>query len=576
MKKIWAKYIYLLVLTLLMAGCSAEDVEQSAYEGVEGVRFVAYVADSEQMGTRADDSYYITTEFYDCDFHLCVGGYNYDDIFNSDMSTYVIPSGFEGALIPKGDKEVNWFSRDRYHHFWGWTIPTDLEYTPQPEDIENGITIHFYNTDMNYANDTGKEWKEETAWNNGKCLEQMIGAHSGPMTYEENGIYVPLHFQHIVSKVFLKNLYVIDTYNIKTTSDLKGVITFYGMPTEATLYPCPKDDKGNEMRPRVDLPPGKTTPEWDYDQKNRVSYAMTNTSRSYFWEGHTNTGTNYMYKDCWYIPPELDFSRLEYKIEIYEYNKTTQEWELSLTHGRQGAYYGDFSSVVFKRDGTSKYDDPAGGDETILHAGEYMELTIYLYEKGNPTVQGTLKNWTSRSGTGSSHVHQGVYSYDQLSEMVNAMKESDLQAIEEFYEMNGSGRDTGTDPEDEYPDYESIYGQELKIIELFDDIGNNSYGTSSKLSSLEVADGYILDGQGHTVNVSSSPLTLGPVRDVYIKYHNVGSTAATILYIDKMGNVFRVDPYTFVETPLGYNVNNASSNPFTIKFGSGEVTPQTP
>lgn len=566
------KFIVLIQAALslfLCASCNEERIED--YPETDGIRFRADISIPESPSTRADDRYYVTTEFYDCDFHLRVAGQDYEGVDNDGMSTYVIPSGYEGALIPKaGEKTLNWFSRDHEHEFWGWTMPQDQDYRPSEEDIENGITITFHDTDLSQtANSSASEWKEGV-WANGKSLEQMIGAHIGPFTYVENGIYVPMHFQHIVSKIFLKNLYVINNYNTVSTSNLKGVITFLGMPGTATLYPCPKDKDGNNTIPKVVMPAGKTTEEWDYDQKSRVSYALTNFSQNYFWEGHTSTATTYAEKDCWYVCPELDFSKMEYKIEIYEYDNEKEEWVPNLSHGRQGAFYGDFSKVKFTRTGSAKYDNPGGGDETILHAGEYLELTIYLYEKGNPSVQGTIKAWTSRSGTGSSHVHQGIYSYEQLTEMNSLMSGTDKKSIEEFYEMNGSGRDTGDDPEDEYPDYEKIYGQELKILELFEDIGNNSYGTSTKLSSLYVADGYILDGQGHTVNVSSSPLTLGPVRDVYLKFHNNGNTSASILYIDKMGQVWKVDPYTFVETRTEYNVNDVDKNPFQINFSTGK------
>ena len=570
--RIALRYISILPFLLILVACKDDDYIDKAYSEIEGIRFTGDISDADRLLTRAD-KYNITQEFFDCDFHLCVGGSNSEGKDSTDVSTYVIPSGYEGALIPKsGNLSLNWYSRENIHGFWGWTMPIDTLYIPSRKDLTDGIRIPFLNTDLNQtAGTTGVDWKED-AWGNGRYYEQMIGAYFGPTTYIENGIYVPLHFQHIVSKIFLKNLYVIDNYNVTTSSSLKGVITFYGMPGEATLYPCPQDKDGNYTRPVVVMPRTESGGEWDYDQKSRVSYAMTNSSKYYDWEGHTSHTTTSSYKDCWYVCPELDFSRLEYKIEIYEYDKNAEEWTLSPTHGMRGAFYGDFRNVKFKRTGSSGYDNPDGGDETILHAGEYLELTIYLYEKGNPTVQGTFKSWTSRTGTGSSHVEQGIYSYEQLTEMAEVMKSGDPDRIEEYYEMNGSGRDTSEDPEGMYPDYKEKYGQELKILELFDDIGNESYGSTTKLKSLEVADGYILDGQGHTVNVSSSPLTLGPVRDIYIKYHNNSSTSAVIIYIDKMGQVWKVDPYTFVETRTNYNVNDASSNPFTLTFSSGAVS----
>lgn len=576
--------------SLLLAGCMGDRFADDPYEGFEGIRFRADVSDSPQLSTRADESYYVSTQFYDCDFYFRVEEYPPSpdehtadfDAAKSSSSVYVIPSGYEGAVIPKffkvdpGDesipqdqwpvhteKTLNWFSRDIEHGFWGWTLPTVQDYRPETATHDGYITIPFEDTDLSATtSSTADTWKEGV-WGNGRELEKMIGAYAGPYIYNEAGIYIPIHFRHLVSKIFLKNLTVVNNFSGGSVSNLKGVITLYGVPREAHFYPCPYDkETGEPTYPYVDKPEG-----WDYDDKSRVSYAITNVSKDYKWEGHSLSE-----KDCWYICPELDLSQLEFRIDIYEYKNGG--WELSRSHGKQGAYYGDFRNIEIKRTGNNNYDSGEGGDETVLHAGEYLELSISLYEKGNPAVNGTITSWTTVSKrTGSSHVEQGLYSIEQMKDFSSVMGKGDEQAINDYFELNGSGRDTGADPEGEYPDYEEIYGKELKVFELFDDIGADSSGTATTTkmgNPLNVADGYILDGQGHTINVTAyNPFKVGMVRDVYLRYYS--GNVEYIVYIDKMGNIWKVDPKTYKETPTGYNVNTGYT-PININLSTGLVT----
>lgn len=60
-----------------------------------------------------------------------------------------------------------------------------------------------------------------------------------------------------------------------------------------------------------------------------------------------------------------------------------------------------------------------------------------------------------------------------------------------------------------------------------------------------------------------------PMRDIYLRYYYNGREY--IIYIDKMRQVWKVDPSTYGETRTNYNVKDATSNPFTIRLSDGMV-----
>ncbi|MCH5224963.1 MAG: hypothetical protein J1D77_03145 [Muribaculaceae bacterium] len=559
-----------LAATVWLTGCREDNVTPEVFSS-DGIHFGAVITGPEQLLTRANNNTYnITTEFYDCKYHVRVEGQDYDKEWKSKAATYVIPSGYEATIIPDTDQTpLNWFSRDGEHDFWAWTWPHDLSYAPDNDDPREEITLIFEDTDLNGTTSSSAGTWREDSWKNGKALEQLIGAHTGPSVYNEHGMYVPLRFRHLVSKIIISKFYVVDNVNGTTIDNLKGTITFYGMPRETKLLTSPRDAEGNPMSPRVALPEG-----WDYDPSVGVKYAVCNSGLALRWEGYDPYYyASTMPRDCWYIPPELDFSQLSFKIEIFEYQNGN--WELSQTHGKHGAYYGDFRNVTFSRSSNgSGYDDTVnpGSDVNILHAGEYLSLTINLYEKGNPVVHGNILDWTtsSKESPGHSHIQQGLYSVEEVRELSSVMNGTDSELKEQYYELFGSGKTTADDyPKDEYPDYKEIYGKDLKIFELYDDIGSEaatSGTSSSKVFDLYVNDDYILDGRGHTINVTSSYVYTGNIRDVYLRYYNSSSSTYTeyVVYIDKMGDIWRVDPETYEMTATGLSVIHPEYRSFTL------------
>ena len=595
----------------VLAGCSLDD--DGAVRQPYALVFDACVGSTGSLATRArndSDVTNITNQFYgENDFYITVASTEQGET-TLQSGIYEIPSASSGTLLPKaGQTALTWQSRTAGHEFWAWSVRRDMELVPD-ESATDAYKIEFKGSTLNETvlttstSSVSNPWKSEPdenapeLWRNGEVLEKLISAKTGtgtdPLIYNNNGMYVTLQFRHLVSKIFLKNLIVVDNVAGSSSSTLRGHITFYGMPDEATLYVAPTDAEGNRIAPYVAMPEN-----WDYNPTRSVTYALTNNSVSYTWEGYYDSNGNLVtsskpdessnatnMRDCWYVCPELDLSKLAFKIELYDYNATDQTWVLSQSHSKHGAVYGDFQNVKFSRTTTGKdYDDPNNTtdqkwDESILHAGEYLMLSMSISEKGNPTAQGTIvSGWFTGSRTGSSHVHQGLYSVGDVTQMSTIMSGSDETAKQQYYEMMGSGRDTSSDDKNQYPEYKDKDGNEvdLKIFELFDDIGTNSYdsGTSSnKVSSLNPGDGYILDGRGHTVNFtgSSGEVTIGNVRDVYLRwYYSYSSTTSEyIVYVDKTGNVWLVDPVTFEHTPTEYNVNDIPGKK-SIDLKTGEI-----
>lgn len=561
---------YVLVLTGIClffscnTGLNQDDFAQDNYS----VSFSAEAFCGDPVETRANTSTTnLTTTYYGgINFHIYLKGKDKNNVEKFGLSSYIIPSGFSGSLIPADEQpKLNWFARNTDHNFWSWTVPWNNEDEPTTEEM----TVEFRNTYIwDTTNSSANTWKAES-WENGSILEKCIGAVNGPFKYVVNGQYVPLQFRHLVSKVFLGNFLIVDNATSTTISNLKGNITFYGLPSECTFTPVRSSESGTPLRPIISIPEN-----WNYPKDQSVTYAITNVYKPYY----TDSGSSTYYYDCWYFPPEIDFSKISFKIDIYEY--INGEWVPSPTYN--GSFFGDFSNVTFSRSTNgSSYDDYPnnGSDKTVLHAGEYMQLVMNLSIKGNPAIKGAISDWNVQNRTANQHVHDGIYSLPEANQMSSTMNSKNQDLIDEYFEWYGSGQRTSENEND--PNYED----DLGIFKLYDDIGYNGTGTNSsgseaKMSSFYVADGYILDGMGHIINMTSSSPSIGHMRDVYLRYYTSSKDNATgivtyteyIVYIRPDGTVCLVDPETWVETETDYNVNNATRNPFTINLQTGKIT----
>ena len=576
MEKLFHRGIFLpavILASLFLAACSQEDFGD-LYPKSEGIVFMSSVEGQDDLGTRAT-MYNISSEFYKCDFHIRIEGINRSGEERSKAGVYEIPSGFSGTLTEKTDADaLNWFSRDQEHRFWGWTMPHDPSYRTTDSDLTEGIKIEFADTRIDEL--SGNNFKSGS-WANGLILEQMLGGRSGPYTYDRDGMYVPLDFRHMVSKIMVRSFTISNNRGGTGSSIQKGEITIFGLPKEGTFHINPEDENGNPAYPYITMPE-----DWDYDQTEGQTFVISNYARGYKWEGSSWNSSNTEPKDAWYICPEVDLSKLSFMIQIYK--SQGGEWILDETYGQNGAFYGDFSGITFTREGNN-YDSPEGGDQTVLHAGEYLFLNINLQQNGGASAHGNILSWSkpSQDVTGNAHVNPGFYTLSDVKNLSDVMQNGTAEEKENLYYMTGNGKDTGSDPEGEYPDYEELYGEELKIFELMDDVGseashdaNRTIEKGVKVEDLYVDDGYILEGNGHTLNCyNMTTLKVGHVRNIYLRlYYRNNITNVYyqyIIYIDNWGNVWIVDPVTFEETPTQYNINDPDKNPVTLDLATGRV-----
>lgn len=614
------KYYFIFLLGIgffvFFAGCRNEDFKHDNFDDNQNIEinFTGLLGFEDEVSSRANSTVYdITYQYFPCNFYIALMKDKTENINNLVVdslrnSMYYIPAGASGSLSPATDQiSLNWINRIDDHYFNAWTVPwNDFREVTEEDAIyyegyefdknnyKDCILVPFNDTRIsdlkspptNNQNWNSHPWNEDS-WKNGKLLEQFVGCRMGPYKYIDQGAFVPLQFRHLASKICLSGndgagFVIIDNINGTTYTTLKGEITFFGLPKEVPFYPLTTDQNGNFIPPRMATP---SEYGWKYDKTSSVTYAVTNFGCYHYTAGDKSS----FFKDCWYFPPEIDLRKLSFKITIYEFI-SGKGWQISTSHGNHGSYYGDLSKIVISR--TNKGDNyDETDDDYVLHGGEFLTLSFNLYERGEPSLRGIVSSWDNfQERDASQHVEKGIYSLGELKEFSDLMSSSNLtddklERRDEFYEMHGGGT-TAEDPDGVYGDYEP----EKKIVKLYEDIGtetaynsNASSGTAASstykmTSTVNVADGYILDGQGHTINFYSTNLTLGLVRDVYLRYYAVNNSTSPatyieyIVYIDKKGNVFTVDPETYQETPTGFNVNNAGKNPYTLNLSTGEIS----
>lgn len=613
------RYIYLPsiigALLMILVSCTDEHLgikDSLGANDEDDMVLLAYTFGEDGVDTRALTIYDVKSSVYSkANFNVYVEGYNNDEELKKELTSYNVPSGTDGLLFPVFEtRTARWFSRRGTHNIWVWSMPWDnYRYTYQPPvkdeeeggeengdgeneeeipspapiippvyEIEDEIKIEFKDTDITELTSGGANTFQEGSWANGQDLRLAIAAQYGPSTYAERGQFVPLQFRHLFSAILLGEFNIVDNSTATAVSGLKGNIYLYGLPKEATLYTHPVDNEGNSIRPYVAMPDN-----FDYPQDKYVKFAIPSNTKAFYNDYNSSVyntlKSNYYFYAHWFICPEVDLSKLSFKLELYEYD-TTNGWRKSNKYGENGAFYGDFSNIQISRTPGNNYDDPDGEDTTVLHAGEYLILGFNISTKGNPSIMGSIVDWNNarQDRSASQYDKDGVYSILEAQDFSSMMNSGDEEKIKEYFGIYGTGEYTSDDPDDPF------YDQDLGIFRLYEDIGytgtgqSDSTGPYAKMNNLYVADGYILDGMGHMVQSRSSSISIGPCRDIYFRSYISSYSTSTgaysytehIVYIDKAGNIWKVDPVTYEQTATGYNITDAKSNPFTLSLSTGK------
>ena len=539
----------------LLTSCQGDVIEEGYASGGNGnaVRFgvsleedkTVYTRSAGTRGTPGLDSIYVAYTPWDKDFYVqlntkAVGG---GDVV--EYGVYSVPSAYEGRLDPKNaEQELDWQSLDRLHTFYSWTVPwmvTDPEYLGEtPPDTDDPDTEYYSPSDqtipVNFYNSSEEEGFKEHK--NNAVLEGLIGAKSASYAYEQHGKYVELTYHHLVSRIIVESLILIQTDG-SVQEYLQADMTFVGMPVQATLYPHPGDNLPADYNipkgsgPRVGGP-------YEQSLDQGVTYYIANEAD---------------YDDVFYICPEVDFSKIDFQIKLN-----------SEKYLGYDTYYGTFDDVIFERNAGWGYDQ--GDDETdkkvdqkILHAGEEMRLNIVLIPGVGPGLKVIIRDWsTDKPYESQYHSYPGIYSDAEIQQFIDMMfsyTQSDYdnppEALKMFYE---------------------IYGHEengKKYIPLYENVTLPRHGNSNPSNIFPVPNGYVIDGMGHTVTMSTNGpnnwdhqgeryFNVGPVRDIYL------TDGTYTIYIDPEGWVCILDEKTGIWNPTeklpelippqkGYDIN---------------------
>lgn len=535
--------LWVILLLAALCACQNEFIpNENESPGV--IEFGARVRQNAQVSSRAEglDSVYITTDPFNMDFYIQL---NCDDGPEPkvEYGTYVIPSGYEGQLSPKlGTEELNWHDLTSEHVFYAWNLTWDPykstaeDLVPWSDQIYNGsnppsadpLLVRFYDSE-------GENGYSQ--YHNNSYLENFVGAKTVPFVYKKHGKYVDMTFYHLVSRINVANFILIETDGA-IQENLKANITFINMPTKATFYPHP----AGGGRPCIKDPIA--------DENVGLTYYIINSPTPEV-------------KDIFYVCPEIDFSQIDYKIQL-----------TSDAYKEYDTYYGSFEHVEFVRNEGWGYDKADGSDAKVLHAGEEMTLNITLIPGKGPGLAVVISPWSTDKPTDSQyHTYPGIYTDAELNELrslflalMSTDDEVTLDKLKQLFDLYGVTKD------------------DIKYFMLYD----NLTLTGNEANIFPVWKEYILDGLGHTItmkyntgnywNTGNKPyFNTGPVRDIYF----TDPSGQYTIYIDKDGYVWVTNKETgLLEKTSNFledlNTKDGGKwNSYDINIETGEIRPST-
>ncbi|MCH5223160.1 MAG: hypothetical protein J1E82_03895, partial [Muribaculaceae bacterium] len=513
---------------------------------------------------------------------------------NPQIETYFVPTGGNGGMLQfQGEKidTPNWCNIDDDHYFWSWTVPWEDPEPQEPDNGDNGnsgdsgntgetppdnpgtrddensgnveseyvptyepIKVTLKDTYMDQYEYVDSKWvPKEDCWENGRVLEQFIGAKSGPYDFRHNGPEVPLQFHHLVSKISLRSLMFYGSDGSEH-DEFSADIMFINMPTEFTFYPHPNhtDEEGKIIEEtkvdgvEKDGAPIVVTNFDSADPNGGLMFAFTNPTplpeETMPWDDQSEL------RDQFYICPDIDFSKVQYKVTLYQ---------VADKYVNRGEYWGDFSSIVFERAPGTDYDNPKDpdnpdsyvDDSRILHAGEVMYFDLIVKQSGGGGTSIVVDVWRNRTRPALHYPHPGAYTDGQIKDLAGT---SMTWAAK--YELYGDGFFDGQNTP-ATPNYATGH---LGVFHVYGDV---SVGNTTTMSGDA---NYVIDGMGYNVtfeptSTTETVVTIPKMIDVYITINGYS------IYIDSEGNVFQYNESTNSYMPTGSQID-LTSNKATYKI----------
>lgn len=509
--------VYMLFFCMLMGlgACSIEDQPESDQK--KEVSLKASIDQGNEPRTRTVTYKPVTyTDYGHEPFYIYTKAPNVEVVW-----PYNVASGQIGRLMPADESnKLLWYNQTTNHTFTGWTLPWGTDDWTVGKDTKTKIWF------------LGDKYREmgESNYLNCRVLEKFIGAKTEPLNYEDNGEVVDMYFQHLVSKIHIDPLILIENDGT-TIEGLEAVMTFYQLPQWAFF------DR---------LPTNGGAPVVIKDPEADLGVSCTIASQTTLW-----------------VCPEVDFSQMKFSIHIKDTNKGNSD------------YFGDFGSVVFQRDEEDPWDE--GKSSKILYAGEEMTIRLTVRD-GNQGgfVTVNIAKWSDQGWRdATSHPRRGVYSGTEFQDLYNRFAGG----------QQSSSRPDGYTQEDVDEVFE-MFGQEVvnedgeveRVIFIYDDIT-----TPHRQMPFPSGD-LILDGTDHTVTEPDWQMKMEfpngekktchvcrvcNCRNIYI------SNGTSTIYIDADGKIWLVDSETLQKTetpytlpPEGVEFSNSRSN-YYIDYETG-------
>lgn len=489
MRKIQNKYMSIFVRScvclMLVATLASCAMENDLYGNRREVALRASVNQSEDVSTRAIVNEPVTYAQYGTEpFYIYVKTPK-----NLSLEQYGVRSGNLGLLSPMDDALL-WFNPTDSHEFYGWTMPWQADDFSIGGDTKSKVSFLQSTYESLFPDDRNKFY-------NCRILEKFIGSKTQALTYATNGEVVEMYYQHLVSKIHINAMKLIDDEGY-TTEGVTATMTFYQLPQSAIFDRLPADGSAPHIIP---------DPDTEYGISCTVGAPTT-----------------------LYVAPDQDFADMRFSVHV---------------EGDTGNkdYFGDFKSVIFKREDTDQPEWDEKKSKTVLYAGEEMTINLTVRD-GNAggAITVNISPWSDREwrqGTG--YARNGIYSSSELLD---------------FYNKFGQAY-----TEDTFNEMMEIYGEEVdgeNVFYLYEDCALSH-------TRLPVPKEGILEGAGHTVQLNPTTHDVGDKKSANVAHvgpcRNIFITDGThIIYIDEEGYIYLVDSETLEMTKTEHQLEPLPGN----------------
>lgn len=473
------KFLYILysgMVLLALQACADKNLPDEGGNGVEGkeILFHASMQPSSQtnsvsvitrVGDFVEGGYVEMTSQVWGNWDIHIHHKNLSDLsVEEDEQLYRVASGTQGVLDIEESKKWLWgvsATSSDSHIFQAWTEPnpTGAEAPVVRTDETTGMkTVDF---------EAGNKAIWEDSKYIGHYLDFLIGTAAGPVDYKTNGLYVPLYFKRLVSRIRIISIVRVYADGTYSKDDIEVTdIEFPNMYRTGILDTHAgerQEDTGAAVFPEVVVT--NTIPE----QEKGLFVAFEKIYVIY-----DSTGGLPIY-----VPP-FNFKEAG-KFSIGHYGFNVQGGEKTYN-----TYYGDLGAIFLNRE----------DHKQELRAGESMDIMLELKDDEITGIYVHIDSWNTESDKDVlQRPRPGIYSDGELLVVRDAII-NNKDIPENLYEIEN----------------------DQKVLKIYNDLSVSFSGESS----IAIPDGYRLDGMGHNISCSGSLTFTGDVKDLKVNGVPIG------------------------------------------------------